>query len=533
MPRSSEEILGPARTELARGRPRAALKELEQARAELLANADLDGLKELLELARAIKTLAPADTKARERLLAATEEGIESLAPGTVVELAETPSERTPPAEPRVSFTPYGLVSTEQIFAPARAEIERQNTRRALRLLEKARRKLLARADVDGLGELIELAQRLPIAKPRHAARQKRLVDATQQNVRYLGRRNAIKAGETWSDPFATARPKTKLPTLPPMTRREKLIAAAIVVVLAGGITTWALVKRAPQRAVHAIQCPTGQQGSPTWSPDGKQIAFAKNGECGTQIMVMPAAGGPLRTVTSHFGELPDWSPDGHEILYRSKDGFSVVAVPGGERRLIREDDGDMGASWSRDGEWIAFTHGKLPLTDLSGAIYPYKSTLYVMRRDGRKATRIIGHACDPGTPSWRPGSGELSFACSGHFSGIYVYRQSDGKLLRFASVPFDNTAYVPRNVSWSPDGREVAFGRNGVEVASRKTDTSPGDLLPPPIAQVGLPGSATIDVAWSPDGKQIAFSVINSGSDDGLYTIDRDGSHRRRLVAF
>ena len=125
MPRSSEEILGPARTELARGRPRAALKELEQARAELLANADLDGLKELLELARAIKTLAPADTKARERLLAATEEGIESLAPGTVVELAETPSERTPPAEPRVSFTPYGLVSTEQIFAPARAEIER------------------------------------------------------------------------------------------------------------------------------------------------------------------------------------------------------------------------------------------------------------------------------------------------------------------------------------------------------------------------------------------------------------------------
>jgi hypothetical protein len=248
---------------------------LERARTALAANADIDGLKELLELARGIRTLAPADTKARERLLAATEEGIESLAAGKVVELTETPSERTPSAEPLASFTPYGLVSTEQIFAPARAEIERQNVGRSLRLLEKARRKLLARSDVDGLGELIDLAQRLPIAKPRHAARQKRLVDAAQQNVRYLGRGRAIRTGEAWSDPFGAAKPKTRLPTLPPMTRREKLIAVAIVVVLAAAITALTLLHRMPQRAVHAIKCPTGEQGGPTWSTDGKQIAFS------------------------------------------------------------------------------------------------------------------------------------------------------------------------------------------------------------------------------------------------------------------
>ena len=445
MPRSSEEILGPARTELARGRPRAALKELEQARAELLANADIDGLKELLELARAIKTLAPTDTKARERLLAATEEGIESLAPGTVVELAETPSEQTPPAEPRVSFTPYGLVSTEQIFAPARAEIERQNTRRALRLLEKARRKLLARADVDGLGELIELAQRLPIAKPRHAARQKRLLDATQQNVRYLGRRKAIKAGETWSDPFATARPKTKLPTLPPMTRREKLIAAAIVVVLAGGITTWALVKRAPQRAVHAIQCPTGEQGGPTWSPDGKKIAFAKNRECGTQITVISAEGGQLQTVTNGYGVLPDWSPDGRTILYKSSDGFSVVPAQGGKSRLLRSDNSDMGASWSPDGKQIAFVHGFA-----DGETLKFNSTLYTMNPDGTNVRRLLGHSCNPGTPAWSPDGGRVAFSCK---DGVYVMRLATGNLV---SVENGDYSISPITPSWSPDGRQI-----------------------------------------------------------------------------
>ena len=264
MSRSSAEILDASRKEIARGRPRAALRELALARAELLANADLDGMKELLELARAIRTLAPSDSKAKETLLATTEAGIEALAPGVAVELAATSPVSTTSAQPRASFTAHGLVSTGQVFAPARAEIERLNTGRSLRLLEKARRELLTRADVDGLGELLELAQRIPVSKPHHAALQRRLLEAAQQNVRYLSRRRAIEAGEAWSDPFAAGKPKTRLPSLPPMSRRDKLIAAAIVVALVAGITALALVNRASQRTTHAIKCPTGEQGGQT-----------------------------------------------------------------------------------------------------------------------------------------------------------------------------------------------------------------------------------------------------------------------------
>ena len=383
-------------------------------------------------------------------------------------------------------YVSFASTLREQILAPVRAPIERGETGRALRSLEKARRKLLDRGDAAGLSELLDLAQRLPTAKARHEKARRDLIDAAQQNVRYIGRRNAINAGEEWSDPFAATQPKaaSKLPSLPPMTRREIAIAAAIVVAIAGAFAAWALVSRAPQRVKHAIDCPTGEQGGPTWSPDGKQIAFAKNRECGTQITVISLEDDRLRTVTDRYGVLPDWSPDGRTILYRSSNGFSVVSTRGGKSHLLRSDDGNMGASWSPDGKRIAFTHGKLP-----SSMIPYESTLYVMDRDRHKTRRIVGHECDPGTPTWKPSTGELSFACSGRLYGVYLIRQSDGKLVRFARVPFDNSAYAP--------------------------------------------GFATIDVAWSPDGNHIAFSVVGSGSDDGLYVIDRDGSHRRLLTRF
>ena len=235
MAQSSTEILSPARAEIARGRPRAALKQLELARADLLANTDVEGLRELLELARAVHTLAPVDAKARERLLEATGEGIESLSPGTSAQPARS-------GAPRASLAPDASGSTEQVFAPARAEIERRNFGRALRRLEKDRRNLLYRGDVSGLGELIELARRIAITRPRQENERKRLIDAAQQDIRYLDRGRAIAAGEAWSDPFSLGEPKTELLSLPPMTRRDKLIAVVVAVALTGAIVALELL---------------------------------------------------------------------------------------------------------------------------------------------------------------------------------------------------------------------------------------------------------------------------------------------------
>lgn len=519
MPPSSEEILSASRAELARGRPRAALREMERARSELLAADDLSGLHQLLDLTHRVRTLAPVDTSARERLLVAVERDIRSLSPGTVPQAVSRPEdERTSPPS-SIPFSPFARFSTEEILAPARAEIERHKTGRALRRLEKARRKLLARGDLDGLRELIELARRMPLARPRHESARSRLIYAARQNVRYLSRRAALKAGEEWHDLSASAGPKTSLPSLPPMTRREKLIAVAVAVALAGGITVLALLDRAPQRAVHAIKCPTGEQGAPTWSPDGTEIAFAKNRECGTQITVVSAEGGRLRTVSNGYGVLPDWSPDGRTILYRSRDGFSVVPVQGGKSRLLRSDDGDMGASWSPDGRRIAFVHG---LTADPEFDEEFHSTMYTMNADGTNVRRLLGHSCNPRTPDWSPKDAYLVFACD---DGIYFMRSKGGALEQPVVLPFSGS---PVSVSTAENPPSIAFGWVGVE-----TVPADGSRAPKILTNESGWADSTIDVAWSSDGKRIAFSVTGSGSDDGLYVIDRDGSHRRLFVRF
>jgi TolB protein len=63
----------------------------------------------------------------------------------------------------------------------------------------------------------------------------------------------------------------------------------------------------------------------PSWSPDGRQIAFSRAGE----IWVMKVDGSDRRNMTQHLAEdtAPLWSPDGSLILFRS---------------LFRESPGEM-----------------------------------------------------------------------------------------------------------------------------------------------------------------------------------------------
>ncbi len=505
MARSPEEILEPARSEVARGRPRAALRELESARAELVAASDADGLAAVLEIARGIKVLAAVDRKSRERLIEAAEQDVERL--GSAVSTAFPQALEISPVE--------------EILAPARAEIERGNSQKAMRRLEKARQRLFAQGDVDGLVELVEMTRRLPATKPRHQARRVRLIDAARQNVRFLTRRNAIWQGREWTDPYSTGAPTRKLPSLPPMSRRDKLIAVGIVLALAAGAAIWIIASRAPQRVAHAIQCPSGRRGSPTWSPDGEEIAYADNGSCGTQIMVVAADGrSEPYELTEGYGVLPDWSPDGEKILYRSKDGFSVIDVVTDETELIKEDDGAMGATWSPDGKRIAFVHGLEPDVEYDEG---FESTLYTMDANGSDVQRLVGHECNPRTPEWTPGGDHLVFACD---DGIYDLPAKGGKASQFIVSDFD---VWPVSVSIEPvKADSIVYGWAGIEVFSFEKGDDP-DVL----ADVLNWDMGRIDVAYSPDGEQIAYSVVGSGTEDGLWVIDKNGKNPRYLASF
>ncbi|HET7309323.1 MAG TPA: hypothetical protein VFJ54_04265 [Actinomycetota bacterium] len=151
----------------------------------------------------------------------------------------------------------------------------------------------------------------------------------------------------------------------------------------------------------------------PRWSPDGRLIAFVREGDPGAgtyeAIYTMRPDGSGVRRVSS--GDRgsdfwPSWSPDGSRIVFaaiRAEDwGIWVVGADGSNERLIL---GGTGAGyvdnpvWSPDGSLIAFV-GNLAIDD-----YSPQDALYVMRPDGSDVTPIadapgIGVA---GDIAWQP----------------------------------------------------------------------------------------------------------------------------------
>ncbi|TDD99915.1 S9 family peptidase [Flavobacterium sandaracinum] len=70
------------------------------------------------------------------------------------------------------------------------------------------------------------------------------------------------------------------------------------------------------------IQLTTHKDGAtkPTWSPDGKQMAFTRSVEDKNQIFIISMEGGePMQLTKDKYGASnPKWSPDGKKILYSS-----------------------------------------------------------------------------------------------------------------------------------------------------------------------------------------------------------------------
>jgi hypothetical protein len=144
-----------------------------------------------------------------------------------------------------------------------------------------------------------------------------------------------------------------------------------------------------------------GFDSSPTWSPDGQQIAFVRSGG---DILVMAADGsaGPSTAIEDMDAVSVDWSSqdqlafDRYETLFIA---YRVWKADSDGTNAVRVNDGAVGLSdtspsWSRDATEIAFVRGEAFAEEPARRIH-------VMAADGQDPEPIGTEPGDNNDPDW------------------------------------------------------------------------------------------------------------------------------------
>jgi Tol biopolymer transport system component/C-terminal processing protease CtpA/Prc len=113
--------------------------------------------------------------------------------------------------------------------------------------------------------------------------------------------------------------------------------------------------------AERPITAAAGRDGSPTFSPDGKFLAYTRAADEQRELRVLEWPGGTDRRLATGVTAAPTWSPDSRWLAYGGEtDEFNnvmVVPVSGGTPRQVSfiANASLGGINWSAKGDYIAY----------------------------------------------------------------------------------------------------------------------------------------------------------------------------------
>ncbi len=266
------------------------------------------------------------------------------------------------------------------------------------------------------------------------------------------------------------------------------------------------------------------------WSPDGRFIAYIEERTFALWLVRPDGTGRRLLLQASMLSSLGlSWSPDGKAIAIVSpspsvnpgsaacaKLALYIIRIGGGAPVRVSSPRRGIGCgvAWSPRGDEIAYGDGG--------------EVLGVISRNGGRPRLLLSSGV--GAPQWSPDGTKLA-------APTVIHRQlRTDRYRRITVVNADGSdphvvtdhAYTEYPFAWSPDSRQILYGRQdrqGIYVIG--ADGRGNHLVTRDSPRQTLWGA----LAWSPDGGSIVYATDRTGTHD-LYVIDANGQNKVRLTS-
>ena len=185
-----------------------------------------------------------------------------------------------------------------------------------------------------------------------------------------------------------------------------------------------------------------GINGAPSWSPDGRKLALTLSRDGNPEIYLLHLGDNRLQRLTNNaaIDTEPAWAPDGNHIVFTSDRGgspqlYRMDIRNGRADRLTFEGNYNAGADFSPDGRWLTLVHR-------DGRDYRIAALELETRR-----LRVLTDGSLDESPSFAPNGSMIIYATSAAGRGVLAAVSADGRFRQRLTLSGGDV----REPAWSP----------------------------------------------------------------------------------